>query len=290
MTGIFGGIEAGGTKFVLAVGAEPNKIDARHEIPTRDPAGTMAEAAEWFESQGQLKALGIATFGPAELNRQSPKWGHILQTPKPGWSNCDIAGFFAKRFAVPIGFDTDVNGAALAEYRFRTDKQVSSLAYVTVGTGIGGGLLVDGKPIHGAAHPEMGHMFPRRHPADTEFEGVCPHHGDCLEGLASGPAIKARWGASLSELPQDHEAHAVIAEYLAQLCHTIFAVAAAEVVVLGGGVSKTPKLVEAISSHVRSLDQGYLPGHKRHAIVRPMLGNNSGAIGSLLLGEMALDG
>ena len=223
---LLGGIEAGGTKFVFAVGHTPIEIVARHEIPTRDPETTLAQASEWFEGQGSISAIGIASFGPVDLDRSSPRWGHITNTPKPGWENCDLAGYFAERFGVPIGFDTDVNGAALAEYQNGAGTGASSLAYITVGTGIGGGLVLDGKAVHGAAHPEMGHIFPRRHVDDREFEGICPHHGDCLEGLASGPAIKARWGASLSELPADHIAHEIIADYLAQLAHSLIAMTA----------------------------------------------------------------
>ena len=223
MTGarpLFGGIEAGGTKFVLAVGHSPTEILARHALPTRAPEATLRQTEAWFREQGPLAALGIASFGPAVVDRADGSWGHIATTPKPGWSGCDLAGHFARAFDVPVGFDTDVNGAALAESAFGAGRELASLAYVTVGTGIGGGLVVDGRALHGAAHPEMGHLFPRRHPADGEFEGICPAHGDCLEGLACGPAILQRWGASLSDLPDDHEAHAG-SKVIAGICHTI---------------------------------------------------------------------
>ena len=284
---LLGAIEAGGTKFVLAVGLSPSDITARHTIPTRDPATTLAQAAEWFEGQGNLGALGIASFGPVELDRTSPEWGHITSTPKPGWANCDIAGYFSERLGVPIGFDTDVNAAALAEYKYRPCKNATSLAYVTVGTGIGGGLVIDGQPVHGAAHPEMGHIFPQRHPADQRFSGICPHHGDCLEGLASGPAIKARWGESLSQLPSDHEAHEIVAAYLAQLCHTLIAISAVELVVLGGGVMKTNRLLELINARVSELGASYFPGQSKHRIVAPSLGDDAGIIGALTLARTA---
>ncbi|MHA7819597.1 MAG: ROK family protein [Erythrobacter sp.] len=280
---LVGGIEAGGTKFVLAVGHLPAEIIERHEIPTCDPATTLAQATEWFEAQGTIKALGIASFGPVDLDRSSPRWGHITNTPKPGWSNCDLAGYFAERLGVPIGFDTDVNGAALAEYQHGAGKGASSLAYITVGTGIGGGLVLDGKAVHGAAHAEMGHIFPRRHADDRDFEGVCPHHGDCLEGLASGPAIKARWGASLSELPADHKAHEIIAYYLAQLAHSLIAMTAVEIIVLGGGVMKTDGLLERVSEKASELGAGYFPGGSKHKIVAPGLRQNAGLTGALLL-------
>ena len=280
---MLGAIEAGGTKFVLAVGPTPDHIAATATIPTRDPATTLAEAADWFAAQGPIEALGIASFGPVELDRSSARWGFITNTPKPGWADCDIAGFFARRFGVPIGFDTDVNAAALAEYRACEAEGCTALAYLTIGTGIGGGLVLEGRPVHGIAHPEMGHVFPRRHALDRDFPGICPHHGDCLEGLASGPAIAARWGASLSELPGDHPAHAIIADYLAQACHMLFAVTAAERVVLGGGVSRTAGLVERIAERTRQLDAGYLPGGARHRVLRPRWGDKAGITGALML-------
>jgi len=283
---MLGAIEAGGTKFVLAAGNSPDAITARHTIPTRDPATTLAEAAEWFAAQGQITALGIGSFGPVELDRASPKWGYITNTPKPGWADCDVAGYFARALGVPVGFDTDVNAAAIAEHRVAGGGN-GSLAYLTLGTGIGGGLVLDGRPVHGIAHPEMGHIYPRRHPADAGFAGICPNHGDCLEGLASGPAILARWGKSLSDLPADHPGHAIIADYIAQACHTIFATVAAREVVIGGGVANTPGLVERVAARTRELDAGYLPGGGCHAVIRPRLGGNSGIVGAMLLAEAA---
>ena len=281
-------IEAGGTKFVLAVGSAPDRITARHVIPTRAPEETLAEAAAWFAGQGPLAALGIASFGPVTIDRTSPRWGRIGRTPKPGWADCDVAGYFARQLGVPIGLDTDVNGAALAEALLGAGQGLSSLAYVTVGTGIGGGLVIDGRPVHGAAHPEMGHMFPRRPAGDSGFAGICPSHGDCLEGLACGPAIIARWGASLSDLPADHEAHELVADYLAQLCYTLFAMTACELVVLGGGVSKASGLIDRVARMVRALDGGYLPGTGRHRVVPPALGDNAGITGALLLAREQL--
>lgn len=283
---MLGGIEAGGTKFVLAVGDSPTEIIAQHEIPTRDPATTLAQASEWLEHQGAIGALGIASFGPVELDRSSPLWGHITNTPKPGWANCDLAGYFAERLGARIAFDTDVNGAALAEYKHGAGKASASLAYITVGTGIGGGLVIDGKPVHGAAHPEMGHIFPRRHADDREFNGICPHHGDCLEGLASGTAIKSRWGASLSELPVDHMAHEIIADYLAQLAHSMIAMTAVEIIAMGGGVMRTNGLLERVRRRVLELGEAYFPGGPKHKIISPSLGHNAGLAGALLLAQL----
>jgi fructokinase len=274
---MLGAIEAGGTKFVLAIGSAPGTIIARHAIATRDPETTLNEAAAWFEQQGQIRALGIASFGPVDLDPGSPTWGHVGATPKPGWSGFDVAGFFRNRFGVAIGFDTDVNGAALAEFHHGAGRGSASLAYITIGTGIGGGLVVDGRPVHGAAHPEMGHIFPRRDPDDI----------DCLEGLASGPAIMARWGASLSQLAADHPAQARIADYLAQLAHSIFAMTACELVVLGGGVARTPGLIDHVRDRAAALDAGYLPGAKRHRIAAPALGDDAGVTGAMMLAEGA---
>lgn len=285
---MLGGIEAGGTKFVLGIGPSPRQITARHVIETRDPAATLSEASAWFAQAGQIAALGIASFGPVELDRASPEWGRITTTPKPGWADCDIAGHFARTLQVPIGFDTDVNAAALAEYAALEDAAPPSLAYLTIGTGIGGGLVIGGEPVHGIAHPEMGHIIPRRHPDDRVFAGICPHHGDCLEGLASGPAVKARWGHSLSDLPNDHLAHGIIADYIAQACHTLFAMVATERVVLGGGVMGTPGLLDRVRAKVLTLDAGYLPGRSRHIVTAPVLGGAAGLVGALMLAEAAL--
>lgn len=282
------GIEAGGTKFVLGVGSSPDRIEKRHTIPTLTPAETLDEAARWFEEQGQPAAIGIATFGPAGVEPGQPGWGHILGTPKESWSNCDLAGFFGQRFGVPVGFDTDVNGAALGECEFGAGQGASSLAYVTVGTGVGGGVVADGRVLHGAGHPEMGHLYPRRGEHDFVFRGICKSHGDCVEGLASGPAILARWGYTLSDLPPDHEAHGLIASYLAQLCNTIFAATAAETIVLGGGVLQTPGLLQRIRECAKELGGGYFPGSEQQSIVAPGLGQDAGLTGALILARDAL--
>lgn len=282
MARMLGAIEAGGTKFVLAVGEGPDRIAATTVIPTRDPAETVAEALAWFAAQPPVTALGLATFGPVGLDPARPDWGHILATPKPGWSDFDLAGALGRGLDVPVAVDTDVNAAALAEATLG-ESSSASLAYMTVGTGIGVGLVLDGRPVHGIAHPEMGHSFPRRPAHDDGFAGVCPFHGDCLEGLASGPAIMQRWGQSLSHLAQDHPAHDLVAAYLAQACHTLFAATAVETVVIGGGVAGTPGLVERVAAAVPVLDAGYLPGGARHRVRAPALGTQSGLAGAFLL-------
>ena len=278
---MIGGIEAGGTKCVLAVGPEPGRIDAMHIVPTRSPDETIADILAWFASQPAVSAVGLATFGPVGLDHSRPDWGHILQTPKPGWSGFDFAGALQDKLGVPVAVETDVNAAALAEAN--ADGSVSSLAYMTVGTGIGVGLVIDGRCVHGAAHPEMGHYRPRRPAGDDGFAGICPFHGDCLEGLASGPAIIARWGAKLSDLPAYHPAHGLIADYLAQTCHTLFAATSVEVIVVGGGVLATPGLHDRIVARCRELDAGYFPGGNKHRVVAPRLEAGSGITGAMLL-------
>lgn len=284
----FAGIEAGGTKFVLAVGASPEQIAARHSIATRQPAATLAEASAWLAAHGPVAAIGIGSFGPVELDRASPRFGWITNTPKPGWADCDLLGHFSAALKVPAGFDTDVNAAALAEYQLGAGRGATSLAYVTIGTGLGGGLIFGGHVVHGAAHPEMGHILPRRPASDAGFPGICPHHGDCLEGLVCGPAIIARWGVPLSELPPDHPGLAIIADYLAQLCHSLIAATAVEIIVLGGGVMKTPGLLDLVRRRCTGLGNQYFPGDGRHRILAPALGDDSGISGALMLAAATL--
>jgi fructokinase len=198
MTGdkLYGAVEAGGTKFVCAIGTGPDDVRAQLRIPTTTPAETLAAMLAFFEREtalhGALSGLGIASFGPLNLLRSSPTWGHITSTPKPGWAQTDIVSPLARVLGCPVGFDTDVNGAALGEAKWGAGQGVDVLAYVTIGTGLGGGILVRGRPIHGLLHPEMGHIRVVKHSSDVDFSGICPFHGDCLEGLAAGPAIQAR--------------------------------------------------------------------------------------------------
>ena len=285
---VVGGIEAGGTKFVLAVGTAAGEISSRHTLPTRDPEKTLREAADWFAGQPPLAALGIGSFGPLDLDPMSPEFGHITSTPKPGWADCDIAGYFREALACPVILDTDVNAAALAEWEARAHDAPVSLAYVTIGTGIGGGIVLDGRIVGGKTHPELGHIRVARHSADREFGGVCPYHGDCLEGLASGPAIAARWGKRLDEL-DDFEASRIIAYYLGQLCHALFSTTALQHVVLGGGVMQAAGLLEAVSRSFSKLDNGYLPRGVDRIIEAPRLGTASGITGALLLAARAMN-
>lgn len=286
---LLGAIEAGGTKFVLGVGHGASEIIDQVQIATRDPATTLAEAVAFFRQHPQLAAMGIGSFGPLERDRHSPNWGHILGTPKSGWSQYDLAGSLSRALAVSVAFDTDVNAAALAEARLGAAQDSAVSVYVTIGTGIGGGVIADGRIVGGAGHPELGHMRPRRPGDDRDFEGLCPFHGDCLEGLASGPAIIARWGQSLSHLRSEHPAHAIIAGYLAEMCNTLRAALAPDAIVLGGGVMATPGLFERIIQAAATSDGGYFASAAPQVIRRPALAPISGLAGAFLLAADMLE-
>src|SRR5258708_4861136 len=242
---LYGGIEAGGTKFVCAVADHPNsEFFDKTSFPTTMPDETLKRSIEFFKRYS-LKALGVGSFGPIDLNLNSPTYGYITATPKAGWQNTDLLGPLMNALNVPIGFDTDVNGAALSEFAYGVSNKHDSLVYFTVGTGIGGGIVVDGKPVHGLMHPEVGHIPVKRHPDDS-FVGNCPYHGDCLEGMASGPAIRARWGAAAETFPVDHPAWELEAYYLAQAVCSVAYVVSPNRVVLGGGVMHQTQLLPAI--------------------------------------------
>lgn len=279
-------IEAGGTKFIVGVGDATRRIHARTRIDTTRPDETIPAAIDWLRAQGAAyAAVGIASFGPLDLDRASPKWGHITRTTKPHWNDADIAGPFARAFGCPVAIDTDVNGAALAEWKWGAGQGMNSALYLTVGTGVGGGAVVGGRLIHGLSHPEMGHVRMPRHPADAGFAGHCPFHGDCLEGLAAGPSIIARWGASLSELPDDHIGHSVIAWYLAQAAQTFQAILEPARIILGGGVMGTPGLLDRVRAEAANAAAGYFVGTPGDIIVAPALGENTGLLGALALAE-----
>lgn len=285
---LYGLVEAGGTKFVLGVAHGPDEVLATTRIATTTPDATIDAMVDWLAQHGPLAAVGIATFGPVEIDRSSPQWGHILATPKAGWSNTDLVGPLASRLGCAVGLDTDVTAAALAEYRWGAGQGQPSVLYFTIGTGIGGGAVIGGKPLAGISHPEMGHLRPPLHPADVGFAGVCPFHGACLEGLASGPAVLARYGASLSDLPADHEGRDVIAWYIANAVVTAQAMFEPGRIVLGGGVMGTPGLLERIQAEAERLGNGYFRGKAADVVVLPGLGDRSGLLGALALAEAVL--
>ncbi len=289
-----GAIEAGGTKFVCAVGSSPDDLSEPVTIPTTTPAETLeaviANLRRLNTQFGPISAIGIASFGPLELHELLANWGSILATPKPRWAGINLRQAMADAFGMPVGIDTDVNGAALAEYHWGAAKGCDVASYVTVGTGIGGGTIVHGHPLHGYRHPELGHIFPPRHPDDVEFPGACPFHGACLEGLASGPAIVERWGRPLSEIPLAHPAHDIIAWYLAHLAITLQASVSARRIIFGGGVVRTPALLPRIRRYARQLSAGYFMDNKtaQALICQSDLGEWAGLAGGLLLGQGTL--
>jgi fructokinase len=294
---LFGAVEAGGTKFVCAVGEENGTLHAESRVTTTDPDSTLARVGEFLRDQsrafGTLRAVGLASFGPLVLDRGSARYGFIDKTPKPGWSDVDMVGRLAAQCSCPIAFDTDVNAAALAEHRWGAGRQVTNLVYVTVGTGIGGGALVDGTPLHGLMHPEIGHMRPRRHPLDVKFDGICPFHGDCLEGLASGAAIRARTGTDLQRLDAAHALWQIEADYLGQLCAHLVLMISPQRIVMGGGVMSQERLLPMIRQRMQHWLGGYvnrraLLSEVEHYVVAPGLGVRAGVLGALQLAVSAM--
>ena len=290
---IYGAIEAGGTKFIVALATGPNEVLARASLPTTTPRETLAAVVAFLkqaeQEHGKLSALGVASFGPIDLHRGSATYGHITSTPKAGWAQTNVLGVLEQSFPLPIGFDTDVNGAALAECRWGAAQSVDSCLYITVGTGIGGGFASDDRTLKGLIHPEMGHVRVQQLPQD-DFAGVCPfHQNQCVEGLASGPALERRWGSSAHELPPEHEAWTWQVDYLAQALVNIIVVLSPECIVLGGGVMKQAHLFPPLRTRVRELLNGYLEApqileENDNYIVPPGLGDNAGLLGALALG------
>ena len=222
---LYGGIEAGGTKFVCAVGTGPGDIQAEVRFPTTQPAETIQQAIDFFQAQieerGPLTSIGIASFGPVDPDPNSPTFGHITSTPKPHWANTDLVGPIKQAFNIPVGFDTDVNGAALSEGRWGAAKGLDTFIYFTIGTGIGGGAMVNGRLLHGLIHPEMGHIVLAHDWDKDPYQGKCPYHGDCFEGMAAGPAIEERWDTTGQNLPEDHPAWELEADYIAQAMRSV---------------------------------------------------------------------
>lgn len=294
-----GGIEAGGTKFVCAIGTGPNDVQAESRFPTTDPEETIGRAVSFFRDHekqfGRPAAIGIGAFGPIDPNPASPTFGYITSTPKRHWANIDLAGVMRSTLDVPIGFDTDVNLAGLGEWRWGAGQGLSNFIYLTIGTGIGGGLLIDGKPVHGLVHPELGHILVRHDSAADPYKGRCPYHGDCLEGMASGPAIGERWGRPAVELAADHPAWELEAGYLAQALHTYICTFSPERIILGGGVMERSQLFPSIRQKVRESLNGYVqsPAILRDNddyIVPPMLGNRSGVLGAFAKAQLLISG
>ena len=288
---LIGAIEAGGTKFVCGIGNEEGDIIERIDFPTEQPEPTLEKVITYFQAN-KVDSIGIGSFGPIDIDRSSPTYGYVTTTPKPGWAGFDFVGTLKNMIPVPCEWDTDVNAAALGEATWGAAKGLDSCVYYTIGTGVGVGVYAEGKLIHGLMHPEGGHILTRRHP-DDDFAGVCPYHGDCLEGMAAGPALAARWNAKGYELPRDHKAWEIEAFYIAQAVTGMILTVSPKKIILGGGVMKQSQLFPYVRDEVRRNLNGYV-GAKEiisdidHYIVPPGLGDNAGLCGALALGITAL--
>jgi len=288
MTGkLFGALELGGTKAICMVGEDLNNLTHQTRIATTTPEETLRLAAAFFNEHGPIKALGIGSFGPLDVDPQSPSYGNILATPKAGWSHTPVKAHFEQALQCDVVIDTDVNAAALGEYRLGAAQGLRNALYITVGTGIGGGALLNGASVIGLTHPEMGHMPMSRASDDAGFTSVCPFHPNCIEGLASGTAVRARWGKALNELPQTHRAWTLEADYLAQFFASLTLAYAPDRIIVGGGVS-----TEALLAMVRPKLQAHLNGYVNYLdsaqalqtyLCLPELGDNAGPYGSFLL-------
>lgn len=296
---LYGGIEAGGTKFVCAVGSGPGQILAETRFPTTLPDETLARAVQFFVEQqklfGPLAAIGIAAFGPLDLDPKSPSFGEIAATPKPNWAHYNIKRTVEQALGKPVVLDTDVNGAALGEWRWGAGQGLDCLVYLTIGTGVGGGLLMNGRLAHGLLHPEMGHILLPHDRTVDPYPGGCPFHGDCLEGLAAGASMEKRWGQRAETLPPDHPAWELEAGYIAAALMNYIVTISPQRLILGGGVMAMPGLLPMVRSKVRALLNNYvLSPHilddqlLEQYIVAPGLGNQAGVLGALALAEQAV--
>ncbi|RIK31392.1 MAG: fructokinase [Anaerolineae bacterium] len=291
---LFGGIEGGGTKFNCIVGTSPDDIRREERFPTTTPNETLDEAIRFFQQAeadfGNLAALGIASFGPLDVQPASPTFGFILPTTKPHWSNFNILGKLKSAFDIPIALDTDVNGAAFGEWTWGAAQGLDTFIYLTIGTGVGGGAMVNGKLLHGLLHPEMGHIQIPHDKEHDPYEGWCPFHKDCFEGLASGPAIEARWGQKAETLPQNHLAWDLEAHYIALALSNFIVTLSPQRIILGGGVSTQKFIFPMIRQKVLENLNGYIQSPAVNEkideyIVPPALGTRSGMLGAIALAQ-----
>ena len=289
----FVGVELGGTKTVVASSIDGTELDRRVEFPTSDPDQTLSEIRETTRSvagEQPIEAIGIASFGPLDLRRSSDTFGHLFDTPKPGWNDVDVVGGVMSGIEVPFGVDTDVNAAVRAEATFGAGKDFDHVAYLTVGTGIGGGIWTDGQVLHGANHPEIGHIRVPRHPGD-QHKSSCPFHGDCLEGMASGTAVRQRWGSSGESLGHlASSATKLLAWYLARGISGLCAVVPVDIVAIGGGISKLPGFHDEIAAALQEASALYPPvpfAEGGPVVVPPALGDDAGVLGAIELAKGA---
>jgi fructokinase len=289
---LLAGIELGGTKCICTFGSGPDEVRDRRVVPTTAPEETLAAIegilAGWWR-EAPFAALGVASFGPVDLDPASSTWGHVTMSPKPGWQGIDVAPRLGRPFGVPIAFDTDVNGAAFAEIAWGAGKGLADFAYITVGTGVGIGLIVNGRPARGFQHCELGHILPARAPGD-DWEGACPYHGACVEGLIAGGSIKKRLGLSdASAVPPEHRVWDLVAHSLTQLCHTIICAAAPRRIVIGGGVvTGQPHLLERVEPMLRENIAGYMALPDERIVTAPGLGSEAGPLGPIALALNAM--
>jgi fructokinase len=287
---IYGGIEGGGTKWVCAVGSGPDNLQAIMTIPTTSPGETIDRVAEFFAAHSGIVAIGVGSFGPLDLDERSPRFGAITTTPKPGWTGTDVRSLLAAKLGLPIAIETDVGAAALGEGRFGAAQGLDTFCYITVGTGIGGGVVVRGEVAHGLLHPEFGHMRIPHDRVRDPFAGCCPYHGDCFEGLASGEALRQRFGVPADEL-LTADAWALEADYLALGLVNVICTLSPERIILGGGVMNAPPLLSLVRDRVRTLAGDYFDTPALHDgiidyVVRPALGDRAGVIGALELARV----
>jgi fructokinase len=294
MEKLYGGMEGGGTKFICAVGTGPEAISEEIRFPTTTPDETLSRAVAFFKKHA-ISAIGLASFGPLDLNPASPTYGSINATPKPGWAGTNLVAWFRRAFDVPITIDTDVNAAAFGEYFWLPENRgLDSLVYFTIGTGIGAGVIVNGKVVHGLTHPEAGHVHLPHDRQKDPFPGGCPFHSDCFEGLANGPAISKRWGQPAESLSDDHPAWDLEAGYIAAALANVICSLSPQRIVLGGGVMERRFLFPLIRNRVREILNGYIPspviaGTMELYIVPPGLGKRPGILGALAMAKLLAD-
>lgn len=289
---LIAGVELGGTKVNCILGSGPDRIEDEVRLPTERPEATLAAIEAVLDGWRGFAAIGVASFGPVSIDRSAADWGHVRATPKPHWAGADVGGRFKNRYGVPLGFHTDVVGAALAEARWGAAEGLADMAYVTVGTGVGAGLIAGGRPVDGLTHSELGHLRPARSAGDDWF-GVCPFHGACVEGLASGPAIAARAGRPGPELASGDPVWEPVAHALAQLAHALVLTGVPRRIVWGGGVMTSGQLLPSMRRMLHDSLGGYLPFPEiidgETFLVPAALGARAGPLGAILLGRQALD-
>lgn len=291
---LFAGIEAGGTKFNCVIGSSPTNIISRATFPTTTPEETLTKTSDFFiehsKVNGELAALGLACFGPVDLQKDSLTYGHITATPKKNWSNTDIVSYFKNALGIPVAFDTDVNGSALGEHLYGAARGLNDFVYVTIGTGIGAGVFANGRPLNGQVHTEIGHLLVSRDREQGMFENICPFHENCLTSVAAGPAIEARWKKPGHELPEDHEAWDLEAYYLAVMCVNLTLCYSPSLIILGGGVMGQSQLYSKVRQQFKELMNGYmLPSVPlEQYIVAPGLPGTSGEAGALALAKQTV--